>query len=123
MIDTFKRVAQAIQMLRLPSLWVGLISLTSLVAIVLFWPSDQGSQFIIPCIVGWLWGMSAYAFIVTFRAIPEKPTTPLKFFGKLKHTMTRTWYGLISVIVLGATLAMIVVTIRMITIWFRDYGG
>lgn len=123
MIDYFKRVAQAIQMLRLPSLWVGLISLASLVVMVLFGPSDKGSLLIIPCIVGWLWGMSAYAFIVTFRAVPEKPTAPLKFFGKLKHAMTRTWYGLISVIVLGATLAMIVITVRMISIWFRDYGG
>ena len=123
MIDKFKRVAQAIQMLRLPSLWIGLISLTSLVVNVLFFAPDQGSRFIIPCIVGLLWGMSTYAFIVTFRAVPEKPIAPLKFFGKLKHTMTRAWYGLISVIVLGATLATVAVTIRMISIWFRDYGG
>ena len=123
MVDRFKRVAQAIQMLRLPSLWVGLISLTSLVVIVMFFATDQVSPLIIPCIVGLLWGLSTYSFIVTFSAVPQKPVAPLKFFGKLKYTITRGWYGLIGMVFLGATLAMIVVTIRMISIWLRDYAG
>ena len=123
MIDKLKRIAQAIQVLRLPSLGVGLISLASLVAIVLIFAAGQGDLFIIPCVVGSLWGLSTYTFIVTFRAVPDKPNAPLKFFSNLKHTITRVWYGLVGVFFLGATAAMLVVTIRMVLIWLRDYGG
>jgi hypothetical protein len=123
MIDTFKRMAQAIQVLRLPSLGVGLISLASLVVIVLFFASGQGDRFIIPFSVGLLWGVSTYSFIVIFRAVPDKTNTPLRFFGKLKHTITRLWYGLVCLFFLGATAAMLVVTIRMVSIWLRDHGG
>ncbi len=73
MIDKLKRLALSIQVLRLPSLSVGLISLISLVVVILFFASEQDTLFLIPCIVGFLWGMSAYTFIVTFRAVPENP--------------------------------------------------
>ncbi|WP_372682146.1 hypothetical protein [Desulfosarcina sp.] len=123
MIDTLKRVARAIQVLRLPSLGVGLVSLASLVVIVLFFTGGQGDRLIIPLSAGWLWGLSTYSFIVTFRAVPDKPNAPLKFSSKLKHIISRLWYGLVSLFFLGATAAMLVVTIRMVSIWLRDHGG
>jgi len=123
MIDDLKRMAQAIQVLRLPSLMVGLISLASLVTAVLLFASDQGDRYIIPSMVGLLWGIGTYSFIVTFRAVPDKRHASSRFFGKLKHTITRLWYGLISLIFLGATVAILVVTIRMVLIWLRDHGG
>ena len=122
MIDKFKRIAQAIQVLRLPSLMLGLISLASLVATIFIFASDQGDRYIIPCIIGLLWGMATYSFIVTFRALPDKPNVSPRFFGKLKHAITRVWYGLISLIFIGATVAIFVITIRMILIWLRDHG-
>ena len=123
MIDRLKRMAQAIQVLRLPSLWVGLISLGSLVVILLFFAAGQGDRFIIPFSVSFLWGLSTYSFIVTFRAVPDKPNASLRFFGKLKHSISRAWYGLVSLFFLGATAAILVVTIRMVLIWLRDYGN
>ena len=123
MIDTLKRMAQAIQVLRLPSLGVGLISLASLVVIVLFLTAGQGDRFIIPFSVSLLWGLSTYSFIVTFRAVPDKPNAPLGFISKLTHTIARLWYGLVSLFFLGATVVLLVVTIRMVTIWLRDHGG
>jgi hypothetical protein len=123
MIDTLKRMAQAIQVLRLPSLGVGLISLASLVVIVLFLTPGQGDRFIIPFSVSLLWGLSTYSFIVTFRDVPDKPNAPLRFISKLTHTLARLWYGLVSLFFLGATVVLLVVTIRMVTIWLRDHGG
>jgi hypothetical protein len=122
MIDGLKRMAQAIQVLRLPSLVLGLISLASLVATVFFFTSDQGDRYIIPSIIGLLWGMATYSFIVTFRALPDKPNTSPRFFGKLKHAVARVWYGLISLIFIGAAVTVLVITIRMILIWLRDHG-
>ena len=119
MIYKFKRIAIAIQVFRLPSLSVGLISLTSLIVIVIFSASDPNNQFVIPCIAGFLWGLCTYSFIVTFKTIPEKPSTPLRLFGKLKHTITLFWYWLLGVIFLGSTVTIIIITIRMVLIWWK----
>jgi hypothetical protein len=119
MIEKFKRMAVAIQVLRLPSLTVGLICLALLVVIILFFPSDQDNRLIIPSIVGFLWGMGTYTFIVTFRSAPNNPSKPLSLLGKIKFTFTRAWYWLISVILLFGTVALIVITIRMVSILLK----
>ncbi len=67
--------------------------------------------------------MSAHAFIVTFRSVPDKANDTMMFFTKLKHNFLRTWYWLISVAFLATTVAAIMVTNSMISIWLRDYGG
>ncbi len=67
--------------------------------------------------------MSVHAFIVTFRSVPDKANDTMKFFTKLKHNLLRTWYWLISVAFLATTVAAIMVTNSMISIWLRDYGG
>ena len=123
MINKLQRIAQAIQMLRLPSISVGLISLASMVVIIFISESHGGDRFIIPSFVGLLWALSTYSFIVTFRAVPEKAIETLGFFSKLKHNIYRGWYWFISVVFLGSTVAVILLTYRMVSIWLRDYGG
>jgi hypothetical protein len=119
MIDKIKRIAIAIQGLRLPSLFLGLFSLTALIVIILFFPSNQANRLIIPSIVGLLWGMGTYLFVVTFRSAPTEPTRSLSFFGKIKYALTRAWYWLISVILILGVIWTIVITIRMVSIWLR----
>jgi hypothetical protein len=120
MIYKFKRIAVAIQVLRLPCLSLGLISLAALIVIILFFPSDQDTRLIIPSIVGFLWGMGTYSFIVTFRSAPDNPSRPLSIFGKIKHAYTRAWYWFISLTLLFGTVSIIIITIRMILIWLRE---
>jgi len=123
MINKLQRIAKAIQMLRLPSISVGLISLASIVVIIFISESHEGDRFIIPSFVGLLWAMSTYAFIVTFRSVPEKASKTMTFFSKLKHNISRGWYWFISIVFLGTSVAVIFLTYRMVSIWLRDYGG
>jgi len=119
MIDKIKRLAIAIQVFRLPSLLLGLISLTALIIIILFFPSDQDTRLIIPLIVGLLWGTGIYLFIVTFRSAPKEPSRPLSLFGKMKYAVTRAWYWLISMILIFGAVWTIIITIRMVSIWLK----
>ncbi len=123
MIDKLQRIAQTIQILRLPSIAVGLISLPSIVVIIFTSKSHEGDRFLIPSFVGLLWAMSTYSFIVTFRSVPEKASKTLGFFSKLKRNIHRGWYWFISVVFLGTTVAVILVTYRMVAIWLSDFGG
>ena len=120
MIDKMMRAAIAIQILRLPSLLLGLISLTGLIIIILFFPSDQDTRLIIPCIVGLLWGMGTYLFIITFGSIPTEPSKSLRFFDKMKYALARAWYWLISLILIFGAVWTIVITIRMVSILLKN---
>ena len=123
MIDKFQRIAQIIKFLRLPSIAVGLISLASMVVIMFISKSPESDRFLIPSIVGLLWAISTYSFIVTFRSVPEKSNISLKFFSKLKRNINRGWYWFIGIVFLGTTVAVMFVTYRLVSIWLRDYGG
>ena len=123
MIDKLQRISQATQILRLPSIAVGLISLASMVVIMFISESQESDRFLIPSIVGLLWAISTYSFIVTFRSVPEKANKSLKFFSKLKRIINRGWYWFIGVVFLGTTVAIMFVTFRMVSIWLESYGG
>jgi len=123
MIDKLQGFAQTIQILRLPSIAVGLISLASMVVIMFISKSPESDRFLIPSIVGLLWAISTYSFIVTFRSVPEKSNISLKFFSKLKRNINRGWYWFIGIVFLGTTVAVMFATYRLVSIWLRDYGG
>ena len=123
MINKLQGIAQAIQILRLPSIAVGLISLALMVVIMFTSKSPESYRFLIPSVVGLLWAISTYSFIVTFRSVPEKANKSSKFFSKLKRNINRGWYWFIGVVFLGTTVAVMFVTYRMVSIWLRDYGG
>jgi hypothetical protein len=123
MIDKLQGIAQTIQILRLPSIAVGLISLASMVAIIFISKSHESDRFLIPSIVVLLWAISTYTFIVTFRSVPKKANKSLKFFSKLKRNINRGWHWFIGVVFFGTTVAVIFLTFRMVLIWLGSYGG
>ena len=120
MIHKLKRIAIGIQVLRVPSILITLISLASLIVIIIFFENDRDNRLTIPLLIVMLWGMSTYSYIITFRSVPEIRTDSLRFFGKLKLAITRAWYCFLGVIFLGATVTIIISTIRMISIWLRE---
>lgn len=123
MIEKLQRIARVIQIFRLPSISVGLISLVSIVAIIFISDSHEGDRLLIPSLVSLLWAMSTYAFIVTFRSVPQKANQTTRFFFKLIQNIKRGWYWFISLVFLATSVTVIVLTIRMVSIWSRDYGG
>ena len=123
MIDKLQRIAATIQPLRLPAMAVALAGLGALIVIVLTPELKAGRWLTIPSTVSLIWGMSTYAFIVTFLGVPKKPDIDLGLFVKLKYTMIRCWYGIVGVIFLGATIAIVAMTIRMTLIWLKNDGG
>jgi hypothetical protein len=123
MIEKLHRIATAIQILRLPLIGLGLFSLSSSVLIVLVSTTPAGDRWLMPSLVVLLWAISTYAFIATFRTIPAKANNHLRFFSKLKQHMLRGWYWCISLLFLATTGVVILITMRMVSIWLREYGS
>ena len=123
MIDTFKRIARIIKCLRLPAMVLGVVSFGSLVVIIFTSNSREGDFLLIPSIVGLLWGMSAYSFIVTFQSVPEKTGKTIKFFSRFKRNVYRGWYWIVGIAFLFTTVGLVLTTFRVASIWIRDYYG
>ena len=121
MIDKLQRTAQAIQFLRLPSIVAGIVCLASIVMIVLISRSHDGDRYLMPSFVGFIWAATTYSFIATFRTIPEEAHDSLGFIGKIKQKFARGWHWLISFVFLGTTITAFIMTVRLISVWLKDY--
>jgi hypothetical protein len=66
--------------------------------------------------------LSIYAFIETFRDVPQRPEANQGFFARSKRRLTRLWYWIIGLILLASSAAVVVLTARVLTIWLRNYG-
>jgi hypothetical protein len=122
-LDKFYRLANAIQIARIPLLVFGLICFVSIATIVFMSRSHEQDQFLLPGVVGLLWAMSTYAFIATFRIVPEKSDKTWKFTNRLKRNIHRGWYWLVSFTFVGITAIIIFLTTRMLTIWLKEFAG
>lgn len=123
MIDKFQRIARSMQALQLPLLLVGSVCLVAAIMIVLGAGSVATERFLMPSLVGFIWAATTYSFIVTFRTIPEKADQAQNFSGKLKRRISRGWYWFIAVVFIGTTVAAVIFTSRLISIWVNEYTG
>lgn len=123
MIDDLKQIAQAMRILRLPSIALGLIALVSAIVIIFNSHTHEGDRFLIPCVVLLLWAMSTYVFIITFRSIPAKPDKSFNIIAKLKRCVIRGYYWFISIVFIATTIAALWFSYRMAYIWLTGYGG
>jgi hypothetical protein len=122
MIDSFTKVANSLQILRLPSVIAGLLSAVAMLTVIITSESHEGDFYLIPSSIGLLWSIATYSFLVNFRSVPEKAALSWKLFSRIKRNLIRAWYWLIAILFVGATLAVVAVSYRMIAVWLRDYG-
>ena len=122
MIDRFRRIAQHVQILRLPSIVVGVIFLTSIVVLFFTSESHEEDRMLMPSFVGLLWTISLYSFIESFRSVPEKLTEKQGLLLGFKHGIRRGWYWVKGLIFLTATAVALVVTSRIVSIWLSEYA-
>jgi hypothetical protein len=120
MIDKFQRIAQSMRILLLPSMLVGSICFVSMAIIVIGVRSEEFERFLMPSLVGFVWAATTYSFVVTFCTIPEKADKSQGLIGKFKRRISRGWYWVLAVVFLGTTVAALILTGRLMSIWLKD---
>ncbi len=121
MLDRLKQLAVKLQPARTPALLLALACLGGVAFTLLIIP-QAGDRFLIPLLALLLWSLSAYALITTFRAIPSPPATDAGLLQRHKRGLHRAWYWLLALVFLAATVAVLRLTFRLISIWLRAYG-
>jgi hypothetical protein len=123
MIDRLRAISRTISFLSLPAIILGIACLGYAVFIVFSSDSHQGDKYLFPSIGGFLWSLSAYGLIETFKHVPSALADNAGFFKRLRHNFSRLWYWLIALIFVGTTIGILVITARILSIWLRDYGS
>ncbi len=122
MIDKFKKIADAVQFLRLSSVALGLFCVIAITTIIFGSRSQEGDYFAIPSFVGMVWSLNTYSFLVYFRTVPVKSDQSWNFIRRMKLKILRAGYLIMGVFFIVTTIGAIFVSSRMIYIWSLDFG-
>ena len=123
MIDSFQKFANRLWYLRIVAIGAGVVFLVLVVVIILFSNAREDDKYLIPGLLGFLWSLSAYAFISNFQSVPEKAKRSDGFLHRLKRNIHRSWYWIIAFLFTGTTVAVVFLTFRLVSIWLNDYNG
>ena len=120
MIDHFHKITNRLRKLKSVVIIMAVIFLIIILGII-FLNTHQEEFFLIPCIVGFLWCLLAYAFLIGFQYMPNKANENNKFFARMKVKFYRFLYWLFGVGFIVISIVMIILSVKMIAVWGRDY--
>jgi hypothetical protein len=123
MIDFFHNVAKRLRPLRSVAVVMAILCFLIVMGIILTSKSQREDFLLIPGVVGFLWSLSAYAFLSGFQNEPVKKDRDAGVFSRVKTRLSRFFYSLMGVVFILATMTLFFLSLRMIQIWVRDYFG
>ena len=122
MIDKLGRLSKFIQFLRLPAIGISLFCLLSGTYIVFTSKSMEDDIYFVPNLIGLIWSISTLSFLLTFHSVPEKADSSFSFFQRIGRSIKRGWYWFLGFAFIAISIAAIITSYRIISIWFREYG-
>ena len=122
MLEKFHRVALGSQFLIVPAVLLGLVFLAMVLYAIFSGQTSEESPFMMPGLIGFLWTLVTYAFLVTFRVIPEPASNNHKLLQRFFSNLRRGWYWLLAWFCIGTTVLVVVLTYRMLALWISRSG-
>jgi len=118
MLSLLQKISHSIGYLKYPALLLAAIS-TALILTLLIRPSfinDQGLLF--PAIVILIWSILLLFFPAVYKDMPDFSDKPDGILLKVKYYFYRLIYYLFALFFIGLSLALVLLTIKMITLSF-----
>lgn len=104
-----------------------LFFLTTVAAIiVLAWvvliENGAGKEiYIIPCVVGLLWSLVCLLLLSAFPHVPPKPEMQQRFYNRLKISLARGCYYIVSLLFIVLSTSAVLLTFRLLNVWRADF--
>ena len=74
----------------------------------------------IPALLGVLWSVALFSFIVSFQDVPEPPTPQARAFTRLRVRLKRAYYWGVAFVLAGLTLTVMWLSYRLLDLWFTE---
>lgn len=96
---------------------LGIAAAGAAVALSIFQVSVfAGDRYLVPAFVALLWLLCLYSFVACFRSLPAAAGPGAGFVTRWRARAARALYWLIAALLLGASLAVVLVSIRFLRI-------
>ena len=122
MIDSLKKLAIKFKGLKLV---VNLLLVTSLLTFLFITFTDYSiasdDTYLIPSLSLVIWSLLACSFLYTFPFVPDNPGKEVNFLKRFKIKLLRAYYYVILLIALIASIGGLILSLRIIGIWLRNY--
>ena len=89
--------------------------------VVLIEEGADKDVYLIPCIVVVLWSLVCSLVLSVFPSVPPKPDKQERLSKRLKIRLVRSGYHLGSWIFCVLSLAVVWLTIRLLSVWWADF--
>lgn len=122
MIDRLRSTAEAAEKLAGPSLVIALLCFVYAMFTAFSSSSVEDDKYLFPSLLGFMWMLSFYAYVQTFKGIPQPLQQNLGFLARARHKLSRFWYWIIGLVFLATTAVVAVLSFRVLVVWFRTYG-
>jgi len=123
-LDSLKTLAIRLRPLRHLAVLLAVACLAVLAYIVLAGSaSGAENRFLVPAIVGLVWGLSAYGFVDTFQTAPPRAAADDGWFARTGRALVRAWFWLLAAAFLVSTLAALFLTFKLGSVWLDKYHG
>ena len=80
--------------------------------------TSDGDGYLIPGLLAALWGAWLFTLITGFRSVPPPAGGQERFAARFRTRLARAGYGLLAWIVVGAGLAALFMTYRLLTLQY-----
>ena len=122
-LEGLQSYANKFRLLKPFALIILVVSLAAAVIIIIKSHSHQDDLFLIPSLLGLVWALNCLGLLYTFPEIPRKSKKEDRFLLKLKLKLKRLWYWILGLLFIFTSIALLIISIRLMGIWFRDYIG
>ena len=117
MLEKLHKAALALAPLERFSLFAVMVLCTVFAMSVFEISVFAGDAYLIPSLVGVLWLLSLYSFIVCFRSLPAKEDTGAGMLARYRRKVLRGVYWVIALLLLGVTVSVALVSLRFFNLW------
>ena len=112
MLEKLHKAALALAPLERFSLFAVMVLCTVFAMSVFEISVFAGDAYLIPSLVGVLWLLSLYSFIVCFRSLPAKGDAGAGLFARFRRRLLRGVYWGIALLLLGVTISVLLLSVR-----------
>ena len=118
LLERFSSLSRAL----LPFRWLSYLTAAVLALVIvlsfLFTPSVESNHYTLPSLLGAAWCLLLAIMVTAFQSVPridkDKP-----LFQRIKARLVRLGYLVLALIFIALTLALAVLTFRLMAIWLR----
>lgn len=122
MIDTLRVLSQKFLWLKTLFVFLSFASLCTITYVIFYVHGNSQDIYLMPSIVCLLWSLSWWLLLSCFPHVPPKSPPQQAFIVRLKNGIIRSVYYLAVLLFIVLSLLMVILTIKLLTVWYIEYS-